>query len=191
MECGMWIKLNQYSIQQICRSQSYKFFSSSFFFFHPGTFWESVLLCALQKDLCHNEFSPLGTSEPGLQVVSNVQQVDGGVAVPKNLRSSRTCLYPLSPLSMAVGLFDRNFDFYHSVSGQLWFVLCILWCLYSILKSLQPACSSIEISVASPKFINFLNIHKIALMGGRLPSHLKIANAKKANFLSHLGYSGC
>ena len=47
-------------------------------------------LCALQKDLGHNEFSPLGNlSEPGLQVVSNVQQVDGGVAVPKNLSSLR------------------------------------------------------------------------------------------------------
>ena len=43
------------------------------------------MVCALQKNLGQNEFSPLGTSEPGLQVVSNVQQVDGGVAVPKNL----------------------------------------------------------------------------------------------------------
>ena len=55
-------------------------------------------------DLGHNEFSPLGTGEPGLQVVSNVQQVDGGVAVPKNLSSLRMIV-----LSFVTSVHDSGF----------------------------------------------------------------------------------
>ena len=78
-------------------------------------------LCALQKDLGHNEFSPLGTSEPGLQAVSNVQQVDGGVAVLKNLSSLRMIV--LSFVTSVSGLGTATF---------IWFVFVFFVFLYHL-----------------------------------------------------------
>ena len=78
-------------------------------------------LCALQKDLCHNEFSPLGTGEPAFQVVSDVQQVDGGVAVPKNLSSLRMIV--LSFVTSVSGLGTATF---------IWFVFVFFVFLYHL-----------------------------------------------------------